>query len=331
MFDPLRRWVLALLKVPAEPQPPIGEPASLRVFRAGRNYYKLRLAGWAATQILALVALLFWTAILIGVEAAVHERKANRTVRPIPGEAREEAGQAASPESAPSGAGPRSKNGFERFADGIRSAVTSVAPSKHGKNRRGISGWVAGYKQFFVELALLLPAWVFPLIWVAKIGGFIVYLVQIPLTYAVRRLDYEMRWYMVTDRSLRLRHGVWKISESTMSFANIQQVTVTQGPVQRLLGLADLKVQSAGGGSNPHHSQQAVDDMHVGLFRHVTNAPEIRDLILDRLRRFRESGIGDPDEVTVPAAGAGGIAADHRLAAARELLAEARALHATLS
>jgi hypothetical protein len=136
---------------------------------------------------------------------------------------------------------------------------------------------------------------------------------------------------MVTDRSLRLRHGVWRISESTMSFANLQQVTVTQGPVQRLLGLADLKVQSAGGGSAPHHRQPAGDDMHVGWFRHVTNAPEIRDLILDRLRRFRESGIGDPDEAAVPAASAPGIAADHPLAAARELLAEARALRATLS
>jgi hypothetical protein len=184
-----------------------------------------------------------------------------------------------------------------------------------------------------VELALLLPPWVFPLTWVVKIVSFIVYLVQLPLTYAVRRLDYEMRWYMVTDRSLRLRHGVWRVAESTMSFANVQQVTVTQGPLQRLLGLADLKVQSAGGGSNPHSHEQKGDDMHLGVFRHVTNAPEIRDLILDRLRRFRETGIGDPDETSArtPAVATLGIASDQTLAAARELLAEARALRATLS
>ena len=62
------------------------------------------------------------------------------------------------------------------------------------------------------------------------------------------RLDYEQRWYVVTDRSLRLRTGVWSVREMTMSFANLQQITVTQGPLQRLLGLADVRFQSAGGG-----------------------------------------------------------------------------------
>ncbi len=331
MFETWQRWVLALLKVPPEPQPPLGEPASLRVFRAGRNYYKLRLATWAATQLLALGAFVFWTAILIDVEAAVRARQLTPLMPPVPAEAREGAGQGTGPETAPSDARKSSKNRAERFADRIRSAATKVAPAKGTEKRRGIREWISGYKQFFVEMALLLPAWVFPLLWVVKIGGFLVYLGQIPLTYAVRRLDFELRWYMVTDRSLRLRHGVWKVSESTMSFANVQQVTVTQGPIQRLLGLADLKVQSAGGGSAYGETKQAGDDMHVGLFRHVTNAPEIRDLILDRLRRFRESGIGDPDDASGLAPVAPGVANGQALAAARELLAEARAWRSTLS
>ena len=129
-----------------------------------------------------------------------------------------------------------------------------------------------------------------------KIAGILAYFAQLPVTYLIARLDFELRWYMVTDRSLRIRHGVWKISESTMSFANIQQVVVSQGPLQRALGLADVKVQSAGGasGGDKHHSGGSGEDMHLGLFHSVTNAPEIRDLILDRLRRFRESGLGDP-------------------------------------
>jgi uncharacterized membrane protein YdbT with pleckstrin-like domain len=183
-----------------------------------------------------------------------------------------------------------------------------------------------------VEIALLLPEWIFPLLWIVKILSFGIYLLQIPITYAVRRLDYEMRWYMVTDRSLRLRHGTWKVVESTMSFANIQQVVMIQGPVQRLLGLADVRVQSAGGGGGGHEHEQVGDDMHEGLFRHVTNAREIRDLILERLRRFRESGLGDPEEETMAtleptAAAAPSVDA---LAAAGELLAEAKALRAAL-
>jgi uncharacterized membrane protein YdbT with pleckstrin-like domain len=149
-----------------------------------------------------------------------------------------------------------------------------------------------------------------------------------------------MRWYVVTDRSLRIRTGVWSVQESTMSFANLQQVEVSQGPLQRLLGLADVKVQSAGGSDNPHGKPQ--DDLHTGHFHGVDNAHEIRDLIQDRLRRYRESGLGDPEEARHAAQAA--AAREHAatltagsaptdadvLAAARELAAEAKALRVAL-
>jgi hypothetical protein len=182
-----------------------------------------------------------------------------------------------------------------------------------------------------------LPAGAFALIWLIKIFSALGFLIQVPITYAVRRLDYEMRWYMVTDRSLRLRYGVWKISESTMSFANIQQVVVSQGPLQRLLGLGDVKVKSAGGGSggggDGHYKHHESDDMHTGFFHCVTNANEIRDLILERLRRFREAGLGDPDEKlhATPSVGPNaGKFSPNVLVAARELAAEARALRTAL-
>jgi membrane protein YdbS with pleckstrin-like domain len=313
MYEPLRRRALAFLKVPPEPHPPMGDPASLRVFRAGRNYFKLRLVVWASAQLLALAGILFWAAILINVETTAHAQNPVRTGRPATSAMPAEPGKSASPANTPSGANQRLENWKARLAENIKSAP---------------NGW-AGYKRILVATGLLLPGWAFPLIWVLKIFSFLVYLLQIPITYAVRRLDYEMRWYMVTDRSLRLRYGVWKVSESTMSFANLQQVVVTQGPVQRLLGLADVKVQSAGGGGSDQHHHQG-EDMHLGLFHSVTNAPEIRDLILERLRRFRESGLGDPDEPSLPEAVAPGTAPTDTLAAARELLAEARALRVAL-
>jgi hypothetical protein len=36
--------------------------------------------------------------------------------------------------------------------------------------------------------------------------------------------------------------------------------------------------------------------MHIGYFRGVDNADEIRDLILAQMRGMRDSGLGDPDE-----------------------------------
>lgn len=261
---------------------------------------------------------------------AEQARQANSALLPSPPEVDEPASGAAQPASDQTS---RPKNLAERFADRVSSFATIAerAGKAEGRNMHS-QGWIA-YKQMLVEFALMLPEGGFGILWGLKIIGFGLYLLQIPITYAVVRLDYEMRWYMVTDRSLRLRHGVWKVSESTMSFANVQNVLVTQGPLQRLLGLGDVKVQSAGGGgSEKHHHQRRGEDMHVGLFHSVTNAPEIRDLIADRLRRFRETGLGDPDEHhSAPVAHTSTPTPADALGAARELLTEARALRAAVS
>lgn len=152
------------------------------------------------------------------------------------------------------------------------------------------------------------------------------FLAQLPFTYALLRLDYELRWYIVTDRSLRIREGIASVKEKTMTFANVQNLTVKQGPLQRLLGIADLEVRTAGGGGGGEGGKHAAgESLHEAYFRGVDDAAEIRDLVRERVRRFRDTGLGDPDDA--PALPPGGEAADAELAAAaRELLAEARAL-----
>jgi membrane protein YdbS with pleckstrin-like domain len=282
------------------------------MFNAGRNYFRLRMVGWAFGQTLALAGFIFWTAVLLDVEKTVGTKKAPEDT----------------PVAAPSGATPHQNNWPKRAGERIGRATVEVV--KGPKKRTRVHPW-NGFKQMCVELALLLPSGAFLVIWAVKIFSFLVYIGQMGLTYAIRRLDYEMRWYMVTDRSLRLRSGVWRVSEVTMSFANIQQVVVSQGPLQRLLGLADVKVKSAGGGSGGQYNHEG-NDMHTGLFHSVTNAEEIRDLILERLRRFREAGLGDPEEKT----SVGILSGNHpsvsaeAIAAARELAAEARALRVAM-
>ncbi|MBN2328468.1 MAG: PH domain-containing protein, partial [Candidatus Omnitrophica bacterium] len=66
--------------------------------------------------------------------------------------------------------------------------------------------------------------------------------------YFVIRLEYDMRYYVVSDRSLRIRKGVWSILEQTLTFVNIQNITVEQGPIERLFGISRLVVETAGGG-----------------------------------------------------------------------------------
>ena len=112
---------------------------------------------------------------------------------------------------------------------------------------------------------------------------------------AVLRLDYEKRWYLVTDRSLRIREGVVKVREMTVTFANIQNISVSQGPVQRLLGIANLQVDTAGGGGAAD-AKRGRQNLHTAWFRGIDNANEVRELIQQRLRQLKDSGLGDHEE-----------------------------------
>lgn len=153
---------------------------------------------------------------------------------------------------------------------------------------------------------------------------------QMPFSLLVTVLDFEMRWYIVTDRSLRIREGITSVREKTMTFANIQNIVVRQGPLQRLLGIADVEVRSAGGGATEEHGHESSgsDPVHVGYFRGVDDADAIRDLLLAGVRRQRDAGLGDPDDVAHPPAEA---RHDGALAeAALLLLDEAKALRAAI-
>jgi membrane protein YdbS with pleckstrin-like domain len=164
-----------------------------------------------------------------------------------------------------------------------------------------------------------------------EIAALAFFLIQMPFSLASSRLNYEMRWYIVTDRSLRIREGIFGVREMTLTFANVQNISIRQGPLQRLLGIADVVVRTAGGGSSGAHSHGGEGgagigaSMHTGTLRAVDNAEQVRDLILDRLRRFRDAGLGDPDDAQAHAPTPGA------LDAARELLAETRALRRSLA
>jgi hypothetical protein len=297
MFDSIRRSVLRLFRVPHDPEPPVGAPGSVKVFRAARNFYKLRLFRWGIGQLAAIAGILFSLTFLEEMQRSMEEVRVGLTqpAAPVP---------KPQPEANPAGTGEKT--------------VRSKTPGKSRPRSRSL----------VLRIAEDWPWWLFPLLTVVEWAGVILYVIQIPITYAMARLDYELRWYIVTDRSLRIRAGLASVLESTMSFANVQQVVVSQGPVQRLLGIADLRVQSAGGGGD-QHERGGRDSLHTGVFHGVDNANQIRDLILERLRAFREAGLGDPEDAPAGHAVSGSSSRptlNAVLDAGRELLQETRTL-----
>lgn len=224
----MNAWLLKLLRVPPEPHPPEGSPDSIRIFRAGRNYYRwllfVWLLSWVSSELLVVFTLV----------------------------------------------------------------ITRASPGKSPKAQL-IALIVEG-----VVLAALL--------------------VSMFISYFMLRLNFEQRWYIVTDRSLRIRAGIWNVEELTMTFANIQDLKITSGPLQKYLGLADLEVASAGGGSPGPHGGSG----HAARFAGIDNAEQVRDLIQDRLRRYRDAGLGEVVAPITPET------------AAQELLSETRALRISL-
>jgi membrane protein YdbS with pleckstrin-like domain len=312
LFEWLKSTVLRLMRVPHEPEPPAGAPGSLRVFRAGESHYRLRVLRWALGQSGALIGIGFSLVFLGAFESGIERARVSAQAEAAPSPAAATPAAEAPPAVA-SAPGPTQSPS--------PSARTSRSERREARDRAIRAG--------FLRVSGVL----IPFIWFLEIGGMIAFAAQLLVTYALVRLEFEQHWYIVTDRSLRIRTGILRLQESTMSFANVQQVEIRQGPVQRFLGLADVCVRSAGGGETGAAAEgHGVDtSLHTGVFEGVTNAEEIRNLILARLRAFREAGLGDPDEATfasaLPAV-RGGVSPV--TAAAALALEEARALRQTV-
>jgi len=107
----------------------------------------------------------------------------------------------------------------------------------------------------------------------------------------VTRVDYDLRHYLVGDRSLRVAQGAWRREEATLSYANVQNIEVLQGPLERLFGFKSLTVSTAGAGADPMHPQ---DSSHLVTLVGLENADELRELILGMLRQHKDSGLGEP-------------------------------------
>jgi uncharacterized membrane protein YdbT with pleckstrin-like domain len=112
--------------------------------------------------------------------------------------------------------------------------------------------------------------------------------------FVVIRLDYELRTYLITDRSLRVREGALHVRELTLSYVNVQNVTLEQGPLERLFGFANVVVETAGGGGQV---QQAGSTGHRAVLRGLTDAEAVRDLIRARLLTVHKTaGLGDAED-----------------------------------
>lgn len=146
------------------------------------------------------------------------------------------------------------------------------------------------------------------------------------IVYIAIHLQYDTTWYIMTCRSMRLRRGVLSVVEVTITYENIQNVRIQQGPIQRLFGFSTLVVETAGGGGGGHPGGHGG---HQGLIDGVADAPALKEMIMARVKASRGAGLGDEAHHETGAARPGGWSSEHTDALsriAREVRAQREAL-----
>lgn len=101
------------------------------------------------------------------------------------------------------------------------------------------------------------------------------------------RLDYELTTYLIGARSLRVRSGAFVTREITLSFANIQKIELSQGPLERAFGFARLTLSTAGGGDAKE------DGGHRAVLAGLQDAEALRLELSERVRGLTGSGLGE--------------------------------------
>lgn len=102
-------------------------------------------------------------------------------------------------------------------------------------------------------------------------------LVILILVVAWIPLYYESITYRLTDSEIVWNRGVWFRMTGIVPYSRITNIDITQGPISRSLGIAALRIQTAG------YSSQTAPFQEIKL-EGVTNFDQLRELIMSRVR-----------------------------------------------
>ena len=142
-----------------------------------------------------------------------------------------------------------------------------------------LGGWVA------------LLMWRPTIAWIVALPALVIAIVPDIVAYVMIHLRYDNMWYVITNRSLRARRGIWVIFEHTITFENVQNVYVRRGPVQNFFGISTIVLETAGSTEGESENPFAVGNK--AILQGIANPEEIRELIMEQVRTTRLAGLGD--------------------------------------
>jgi len=187
----------------------------------------------------------------------------------------------AEPPAAPGGADARSVRAFQPAPGFLRYLKLQFWVALAVVDLAIVVGWLV-----LLRANTTVGLWVAPLALAAAV-------VPDVLAYVAIHLRYDTTWYVLTDRSLRIRRGILTIDETTITFENVQNVSVTSGPLERVFGLSNVVVETAGATVTAGAHGERHASARQGRIEGIDDAPAIRELILGRVKRSSSAGLGD--------------------------------------
>ncbi len=90
--------------------------------------------------------------------------------------------------------------------------------------------------------------------------------------------------YHPTEDEISWKRGVWFQKTGVVSYNRITNVDITQGPIQRYLGISDIKIQTAG------YSAQSGSSAELKIIG-VENPDQIKEFIIDMVRGRKPTSV----------------------------------------
>ena len=130
---------------------------------------------------------------------------------------------------------------------------------------------------------------------IAFILTIICLLVLVPLIIWIN-LYYQCLFYTFTESEIIVEKGVWWRQKSIVPYNRITNVDIRQGPVSRILGLWELRIQTAG----YHVATEGGYGVAEAVLQGIKNITEVKDFILSRIERLKPIAVEAGVEAKIP-------------------------------
>ena len=149
---------------------------------------------------------------------------------------------------------------------------------------KAIKSWRIGRGIFFLivlamavpgEIALGFLAWesIWKVLIMAVIGLFFFYLSVGLVVFPI--IEYKQCGYSVEEDKVVIRHGIFFIRKTIIPIIRIQNITVSQGPINRKLGLFEVEMARASGsfsieGLDKETADAISENLKAKLYRRIS-------------------------------------------------------------